>query len=172
MNSNGLQKGLIEAANYLAEKVKQKLDSGHYPSGNDSFRPNYSSIQDTITVGTPEGTDNNLSITVSMGGENAPYAVAYERGSGIRGEKKEDYTIASKNRSLLAFLWKYPSPLGRKLTPGDEEVAFQEIQHPGIAPQPYLEPTINAEKDEIAKIIGREFKAAILYGQKRVEVIK
>lgn len=173
--SDVLQTAIKNAADILANQIKDNLDKGAYPTGNDEFRPNYKPIQDTLVIGTPKEEEGKISIDITLGGKDAPYAPAYEFGSGERATFGEtnDYQIKAKNAPVLAFLWHYPSPLGRKfIKPQDENVAFSEIEHPGIEAKPYLKPAIETKRDEMTKIIGQEFKAFILSGVNKVEVIK
>lgn len=90
----------------LAEEIKTAvviyLNAGNYPKGNDDSRTNYISIQDSIEIGEPESDGNTSSIEVTLGGEYAPYATAFEYGSGLyatRGQAKK-YKITAKDKLL------------------------------------------------------------------------
>lgn len=166
MNNNELLAGLSKSANILVNSMKQKLGK----SGKGGYPP---AIQASIVVDTPKTTMDGSSIDIKLGGKDAPMARAFEWGSGIRAERgnKDKYPIP-KNPTGVAFLWTYPSPLGLKLKPGDEFVSFDQVQHPGIAPRPYIKPSIDETKDEIRKVLGQSFKAALLIGTQKVTIIE
>jgi hypothetical protein len=42
------------------------------------------------------------------------------------------------------------------------------VMHPGIAPRPYMRPSIQETKPQIKKILGDSFKAAILINLREV----
>lgn len=152
---------LVQVANLVVASMKNKLSSG-YPSGD---KQGLSPIQDTISVGQVQQEMNGLSIMITLGGKDAPYARAYEWGSGIHATRGTPHLIpiAAKNAPNLVFWWEK----GNKLFVGPK----LPIGHPGVAPKPYIEPSIRENKAQMKKIMGREFKAAILSGTERVTEI-
>lgn len=170
MTANNLLAGLAKSAEILVEEMKQKLsstgDAGYtYPDA----------IAKSISTDAPKQDMDGASVEIKLGGEDAPMAAAFEWGSGERAERgtKQDYPIVARNAPLLGFLWKYPSPLGRKyLKPSDEAVSFKSVMHPGIAPNPYIRPSIDDTKGEIRKVLGKAFKADLLIGTQRVTTIE
>lgn len=160
--SNGILAGLTKVANIFVQKMKQRLGSGNYPAG-DSERGT-TSIQDAISVGTAQQEGDNAFIDVEIDLKKAPFAAAFEWGSGLHAKLYAPtlYPIESKNK--LHFWWKERGKwfIGKKLPFG----------HPGIAPLPYIAPSLIESKDEIHKILGKEIKAAIMLGVPPVTVIE
>ena len=115
----------------------------------------------------------SISITVDVDEETgAPMAPAYEYGSGERGPEGKPYPIVARNAPALAFLWQYPSPLGRKLEPYDEEVVFDKVMHPGVEARPFLQPAINANKVKIRGLFAPLLKQAFRDAEPRIVFIK
>jgi len=178
ITNNALNAAIQKAADMVANQIRDNLKSGNYPSGNDADRGNYKSIQDTIVIGTPKESGNSVSITITLGGADAPYAAAYEFGSGEHGTlgAKGKYKIEPKDASALAFENWNPNfiPWGSKKFIGmaGNKFLFRLVEHPGVEARPYIKPAVEAKKADIVKLLGQEFKASILVGQKKVEIIK
>lgn len=169
-----LHKGLTQSADLLVQEIKTKLSSG-YPSG-DSER-DLDPIQDTIEIGQVQDLgEGSKSISITLGGEKAPYAVAYEYGSGIHGAKGATYKITPHKASLLRFPVGSP-PEGRwpnysgPLQSG-EDIYLSEVDHPGVRAKPFVKPSIVKVAPQITKILGQSFKAEIMSKVERVTVIK
>jgi len=152
--------GLVRIANLIVSAMKGKLGSG-YPSGNPVY--GWIPIQDTIFIGDVKQDNIGTSITIELGGEKAPYAAAYEWGSGLHATKSAPrlYPIVAKNAPNLVFFWQERGKwfVGPRLP----------IGHPGVAPKPYIKPSIDENKVEMKKILAREFKIAVLAGTKPLE---
>lgn len=163
MLASNMLVGLTQAANIVVARMRQKLSK----SGVGGYPP---AISSSIEIGSPSGENGKYSITITLGGDDAPMAAAFEFGSGLRAEigDKEKYQIKAKNAPVLSFLWKYPSPLGLKKLPYDEQVFFTMVNHPGIAPRPYIRPSIAETKPDIVNIIGEKFKASIILETREV----
>ena len=120
----------------------------------------------SVTPAQIEG-DGRYTISIVVDLKDAPMARAFEYGSGERATKGEaiDYPIEAKNASALSFLWKYPSPLGRKyLITEDEHVKFKRIMHPGVAPRPYLRPAIDNYRPTLKARLAKAMKRGLLDG--------
>lgn len=144
---------LNEEASKIAEKARQNASWSSKIPG--AIRSNPAEI---ISDGVYQ-----VSITVDTSENGAPMARAFEYGSGeraTRGEKK-DYKIP-KEPTGVSFLWKYPSPLGRKKVPGDEFVSFAQIYHPGVAPKPYLRPAFEKNKPSMKTRFASFIKRGLL----------
>lgn len=163
VNSNGLIVALTKAANYFVVEMKSLLNSGNYPKGGD--RGN-TSIQDAISIGTAHEQGNAVVIDVSIDLKKAPYAAAFEWGSGIHSMRggRSLYPIRAKNTTMLKFWWAEKGKwfVGTALPFG----------HPGIAADPYIFPTMLKTKQEIRKIIGKDFISSLMVGKPSVTVIE
>ena len=135
---------------------------------------NKTPIKDSaFSVGSPMQNDATYSIEVMIDNPGG-IAAAYEWGSGIHRTKGTPgtYTIKPKNKSMLAFDWpKVAGEPGFRRLP-DGRVLLASVQHPGVAPRPYLRPTLEENKEEFKKILGQGFKAEILQGVNKIEVIE
>jgi hypothetical protein len=122
--------------------------------------------ENAFSVGSPMQREATYSIDINVDLKVAPAAGAYEWGSGIHATKGEKglYPIKAKNADELHFFWEKRGKwfMGFELPFG----------HPGVAPRPYLVPTINDTKAEFKKILGQGFKAEILSGVNKIEVIE
>lgn len=169
-----LHKGLAQSADLLANKIIENLDQntrpGGYPTGKDRSGRGYKKIQDTVEIGTVQDSgQGNLSIAITLGGEKAPYARAYEFGT-------EEYTIPVGSKGFLAWpVGQYPNRWAQysgNLNEGEFFITKKPVRHPAIQAQPYIQPAIEAVSDQIRQIIGQEFKAEIMAGRQKVTIIK
>lgn len=168
---SGLYKALAEAGRYFSVKLADAVSQNNLPD----------KISKAISVDSPVVGDNESYVDVKIDTSEgaAPMAAAFEWGSGIhreRGGEKDTYPITPKNKKALAFHWpNHDPPWGsRKFIGlgGDGRFLFTFVDHPGVAPRPYIAPTIVAEKEQIKKILAREFKASILLGVDKITVIE
>ena len=165
-----LQDGLNKAIHYLEERIRDRLDGGRYPSGDDKYRPNYVPIQDSVIISEAESVSDGYQARLTYGGEDAPYALAYEFGSGERAGEGT-YEIFAVNVGALSFYWEkigaqtiVPKKGGftsHYASPNVFFVGKGKVDHPGIKAQPFVEPTIQEEKEKIGEIIGKDFVAQI-----------
>lgn len=176
-----LRKGLVAAAALFADKMRDRLSQPGYPTGADrSYRParGYKPIQDTIRIGSVEGGEAAMSITVTVGGKDAPYTRAYEYGSGIHAEEGgEEYPIEASKSPYLFFPVGAP-PAGRwpkyvgDLLPG-QLFRIQEVLHPGIEAKPFARPALNDAAPLMKAAIGQAFsveiRTTVLKGITKVE---
>jgi hypothetical protein len=170
MNNNEILAGLSKSADILVNSMKQKLSSG-YPKA----------IEQSIVTKTPQTTTDGAFIDIELGGDKAKMAAAFEWGSGLRAERgaKTRYPINPKNASVLAFPWDIGSNLnpsvigtGKVTATIGKKVFLPGVMHPGIAPRPYIRPSIDETKNEIRKVLGQSFKTALLIGTQKVTVIE
>ena len=156
---SGIYAGLVKSASLFVNAMKDKVRQNNLPDA----------INNAISVDTPQEATEGMyiDITINTSEEGAPMAAAFEWGSGIHSERgeKELYPIKAKNISQpLHFFW------------GNRGKWFKGVQlpygHPGVAPRPYIQPSIESTADEITQILATEFKASILLGESRIEVIK
>ena len=188
MNDNDLTKALDKAIKYYKDKVNQRLSQGNYPSGQDPYRSNYKPIQDTANIRPPVISGDTVSQSITYGGKDAPYASAFEFGSGEHDPTSSGkYPIVSKGSPLAIGKggllrsrggWKpvskpavYASKkflgMGEDVA-GEEVYLFERIDHPGIKPRPFAVPTLRDEEKKIVEIIGYEIIASIKRDIKKI----
>lgn len=86
----------------------------------------------------------------------APEARAYEFGSGIHSEKGQKYLITPKKGNYLAFFWDKANPNIPRAKDG--RVLLKKVMHPGVAPKPYIQPSIDELKKGAKRIISERIK--------------
>ena len=99
----------------------------------------------------------------------APDARAWEYGSGIhsrRGAKKK-YTIAPRNKSVLAFNWEVANASPEKFSfAPDGRVLLHSVQHPGIQAanggQGYIGPALKEVRRRGKAELSKDIRDAIL----------
>ena len=152
-----LIKNLNIAGGFFRDKMFEKIDQVKAPRN----------IKKHTSVGSAQKKGNvySIDIEIDISDGAAPEAPAYEWGSGLQRTRGTPslYPIEVKNAPNLVFWWEREQKLfvGKRLP----------IGHPGVQARPYIAPTIKENADEIKKILGRGFKAAILAGTTKVEVI-
>jgi len=131
---------------------------------------------------------DKVSITIVLSAELVPDAIAYEYGSGVHATRgpKGRYEIKARNVSVLKF--QFPEsmnifpvkdiPLGKSgeyaiggavygkapfLNYGDERgtVYLPLVMHPGVAPRPYMNPSIDKHLPEITNEIVKKVTATV-----------
>jgi hypothetical protein len=159
--NNSMIAALTKAVNHFVIKMKDRIEQNGLPKA----------ISNATTVEPAKSLGMGLmSIDVVIDLEKAPMAAAFEWGSGLYGEKKEKYEISPKEgNDHLAFpisRWpnyepppnvtfaRFPGPISNK----------NFVLHPGVKAKPYIIPTLQAEKDEIIRILGQEFIDAVFVG--------
>lgn len=160
--SNGILAGLTKVANIFVQKMKQKITQNNLPSN----------ISDAISIGTAQQAGDGAFIDVEIDLKKAPSAAAFEWGSGIHTERGVPglYPILPKNASVLVIprsRWQNYSP-----PPDVDPVFVRKVMHPGVAPRPYIAPSIIDSREEVRKILGKEIKAAIMLGVPPVTVVE
>jgi hypothetical protein len=152
---------LAEIGRIFSERLKDKIDSVNAPKV----------IKKNIFVGEPKQSNSTSSIDIVI---DHPAAPAYEWGSGIhatRGSKREKYRIPKEGGAAFVAFGK-DKWLGHTPPKGIDYFFFTSVQHPGVAQRPFIKPTIEDTKAEFRKILGQGFKAELLAGKEKVEVIE
>lgn len=146
---------LAQVGSIFRDKASARAQSNNTPIKDNAF-----------SVGSPMQNGAIYSVDIKVDLKVAPAAAAYEWGSGIHATRGTPglYPIKAKNAPELHFFWEKRGKwfMGFELPFG----------HPGVAPRPYLKPTIDETKVEFRKILGKGFKAEILQGVNKVEVIE
>ena len=155
---------LAEIGRIFADKAKAKSEENNTPK-----------IKFFVGQPTQTGEIAFIEITASH-----PAVRAYEWGSGIhatKGERKP-YVIFPREKNALAFHWdkvNESTKTGLKfmgISPTSGKAIFAYVEHPGVAARPFLAPTVEDTKEEFRKILGQGFKAELLAGTEKVEVIE
>ena len=162
----GLYAGLIKGATFFVSKMEQKIDSEGLSKR----------IKDATSIGSPvvKGDGGYIDVTIDLSKDAAPMAAAFEYGSGIHGKEGKTYKIEPDEKDFLAFEWdKVDSSSSRGgkfrgVSKRTGKAIFSFVDHPGVRERPYIRPTINDHKKEIAKLIGREFIESITVRGKTV----
>ena len=156
------RKALVWSANLVAKKARRNASwSGRIPKA--------------IKVGKVRESDNSMSITISVDPKLAPHAGAFEKGSGIHGEKRRKYKIEPKpGKDFLAFLWPgAPPEAASRQSKTTGKYIFPSVDHPGVKAKPFLEPAL----DNSMSVILNRFSGATVDMIKgslgaKVEIIK
>lgn len=168
-NINQLIASLASSAELLANEMRNRTAGGQYPSG----------LSSSITVGQVNTSgEDKLTCRISV---NHPAGAAYEWGSGLHSTKgpAETYQIRPKRASALAIPFErwpdfqFPVVSGKKMMGSSEGKFFlRYVDHPGVEARPYVEPSIQAKRKEIAKMLGRGFVASITRKEKEIVEIR
>lgn len=166
-NINQLIASLASSAELLATEMRNRTSGGRYPSG----------LSDSITVGQVDTMgEDKFKVHISV---MHPAAAAYEWGSGIHSTKgpKEKYPINPKKvgGSLIFPEERWPNfkyiPFS-PVYPINGMFYLPHVDHPGVEARPYVKPSIQAKKKEIAKMVGRGFVASITRRETEIEEIR
>lgn len=156
-----LDAALTKSAKLFRDSLLRKATSVGLPQGLDK----------ATIIGNPIHTDMRSSIDVIIQLKYAPWARAFEYGSGEHGEEGTRYRIPSEGGgNFVAFpLERWPQYVP---PPEKKYHYFPYVMHPGVKAKPYIEPTITETKKEIRNIFAKEIKAGLLAGVPKVTVIK
>lgn len=177
MNTNSILASLGKVGELFYQTMIGKLNAGNYPPGDSTRNPPLSSIQDATSVDSPKSDGGKHFIEIKIDGRKAPYALAYEKGSGIHKEGGGSaYPILPRNSQKMTFPegdWPQWEDWGGKgAVPWKGLFTLTKVMHPGVEAKPYIKPTITEINDEVKKILAADFKTEFLKGGKPVEVIK
>lgn len=138
-----------------------------------------SDIPGAIRVGEVKISGQNISGRIEISLKEAPQAAAFEYGSGIHRTKgtPDTYEIHPKEKQVLAFHWEGHTadyPTGRKYVgqAPDGRLMFMYVDHPGVAPKPFLKPAIEKNRKEIIQSLAQAVKRGYKLSQIRREVIE
>jgi len=173
--SSGLIRDLTLVANELVLNMRKRISQNNLPDA----------IDKSIEIGQATSSGGTTFIVVSVGGKEAPMALAFEYGSGehaTRGNTGK-YPIAPKNADLLAFNWQpdfvpwgSPKFFGAALSDPQNSTEgkyfFHFVEHPGVEARPYVKPSIEETLPKIKRLISGDIKAEMLIGTQRVTVIR
>lgn len=110
-----------------------------------------------------------------------PQAAAFELGSGIHATRgpKGKYKISPRNKFALAIpfdRWRNFKPpiIGgpKMIGEGDQGLLLRFVEHPGVAPRPFIAPAITANIPEIKSRLLKAFGLTVKSISKRVEIIR
>ena len=158
--NSGLNKNLVDAANYFKDAMFKKIDAVNAPK----------KIKAHTSVGTVQQKSNQLSIdiVIDTSKDAAPMAPAFEWGSGEHATRGKVGRYKIKGNPLAIPRSRWPDYIP---PPDVDPVILPYVMHPGVAPRPYILPTIIESRQKIKEILGKGFKASILAGVPKVEVI-
>ena len=119
----------------------------------------YDAIRKSVRIGRREGSGTNRTITVWVGGKRAPFARAFDIGSGLHGKYARKYTIAPRNAKAIWF--PYPTP---KMYPGARAyvnngvmgITTPSVQHPGVEGVGYTKKAMDEARPQIRETLKQE----------------
>jgi hypothetical protein len=174
MIGNDILAAMGKVGKLFYDTMIDKLNTGNYPKASTDGR-GFTSIQGATSVRSPEQNGNTFKEEIVIDLDLAPFAGAYEYGSGLRGKKKQRYPINPKNKTIMSFPesdWPgYDDSWDWGAFPVNGTFYLPHVLHPGVNAKPYIRPTITQINDEVKKLLAREFKVAVLREGKPVEVI-
>jgi hypothetical protein len=174
MLANDLLASLGKVGKLFYDTMLTRLDSGNYPK--DNPERGFSSIQKATSVSSPTSDGKSAQVEIVINLKQAPFAAAFEWGSGEHGEQGTRYPILPGQSPEMVFpLEDWPNfiPGKTKVAPNKDGIFFlTKVMHPGIEARPYIIPTILETKDDVKKLLAQDFKASVMRGVKTVEVIK
>lgn len=160
--NNELSAALTKAATILVNEMNSLLSDGTRPH----------EIKDNIFIGQATQTNDGAQIQITI---DHPAAKAYEYGSGLHRMKgaPQKYPIYPKEKQALAFEW----PIARNIFPEklqyskSGKIVLPYVMHPGVEPKQFIAPAIVKTRQEIRKVLGHGFKAAVMVGREKVTTI-
>ena len=161
---SGLYKALAEAGRHFATKLSDAVSQNNLPN----------KISKAISVDSPVvgDTESYVDIKIDTSEGAAPMARAFEWGSGIHSERRERVKYPITPKDIVHGFLAIPAERWPNKEYDDDPAILKYVLHPGVAPRPYIIPTIKAEKEQIKRILAREFKASILLGVEKITVIE
>lgn len=116
-------------------------------------------IRDSATVSQVTSSGVSKSVTLSIAMRGAPYARAFDIGSGIHGKLGQTYTIRPKNKNALWFPYPaskiYPGAI-RYTKNGQLGITTLEVTHPGVKGTNYTREALKQGKHEVAMELGKD----------------
>lgn len=166
----GIMTKLQEIAKEFMAIMARRVDQNNLPKA----------INENTSAESPQkqGGTYFIDVIIDTSPNKAPMAGAYEWGSGLqdtKGERKK-YRIEPKSGGgVLAFPAERTfllQRMGQSLIPKQSDTYFfAYVDHPGVAPRPYIRPSINDIKEPLKKKFAEEFKRHYLAGRPKVTII-
>jgi hypothetical protein len=153
ISTSNLFVGLTKAATLFTNAMFARTRGSGYPKTKTANNRTIYSIEDSTKIGQPTSTNNGTYIDIIVDLKKAPYAAAYEFGH------PEPYQIP-KEPGLVAFpreRWPQYKP-----PPEKKYFVFSQVTHKFIKENPFMKPTMNEKRQEIAKLIGNEFRESYI----------
>jgi len=126
-------------------------------------------IPNSLSVGSPQFSAMQISVSLFVDLDTAPHAMAFEKGSGLHGYEKRKYRIPEEGKEVwkqnrygeyvLAFpidRWENyvpPPVVNIAVFPGLIS-AKEYVMHPGVEADPYIEPAILEHELELAETMA------------------
>jgi len=175
MPSSSLHADLLEVGKVVAQKLKAAISTADYPE----------EMGSNVAIGIPVVEkvgmfSSNGHIDIYIDGKRAPMAAAFEWGSGEHATRGPigTYIIEPKDATRLRFEWnpdfipwkspKFAGVVGATRDDTQGTYFFHWVDHPGIAPRPYLDRVIQEAMPEVLKIVGLGTTGRLISGLKTV----
>lgn len=160
MTGNNILAALVEVARSLMNKMAAKTVQSGMPS------KVAARINRSTSAGQAVQDRNGYSITVSidMSKEAAPMAAMYEWGI-------QEYRIPKEGETYMAFP-KERWPQYQPPPPAPDVFVFTHVTHPAVAATPYIRPSIEENRVEAKRLLGRAFVESLGLRGKTVYTIK
>lgn len=172
MNTNSLISGLARVGSLFYEKMSERVSSGNYPPSTTDNKRNFSTIPAATMVKEPQPTQGGFEVSIVIDLKKAPFAAAYEWGSGEHGRSASAYEIKAKQmgRHLIFPLDDWPRwedwrefGIEGGVYPNKNGLFYLGIvSHPGVESRPYIQPTMQEIRPEVRKILARDFKEMVI----------
>ena len=142
-----------------------------------------SRIPDAITLGEAKKTGNGryeIEVIIDASGDRetgAPHALAFERGSGLKGPERDDYIIEPREGNLALVIPRSRWP--KYVEDPDDElggiyrdpIVLPYVWHPGVKPRPYMQPAVDSIKEDFIFKATDVFLKAITGTTTKVTII-
>jgi hypothetical protein len=161
MYVNNISAALIGVARSLMQKMRETMSNNGMPH----------KVADRIARSTyasgvsNEGNTYSVKVAIDLSKEAAPMAAVYEFGI-------DEYPIPAEGTTLMVFpneRWpQYEPP-----PPAPDKFVFMKVIHPAVEATPYVQPSIEANRDVARKLLGRAFVESFVVRGKteyRIEV--
>lgn len=97
----------------------------------------------------------------------APEAAAYEFGSGLFSTKQAPRKILIRPKNGVVLAFNMPEALNiqyDKVRPGPGgEVFLPQVLHPGVKPEPFMQPALEEVRGQMVKVIGKTFAVEVVH---------
>jgi hypothetical protein len=154
ISTSNLFVGLTKAATLFTNAMFARTRVGYPSTKRHGYQMVYS-IEDSTKIGEAKQEGSRTYIDIIIDLKRAPYAAAYEFGH------PEPYTINPVHGQALAIPFGKWNPTGYNVI-GKQGYLFWKVEHQSIEAKPFMKPTMNEKRQEIAKIIGNEFRESYI----------